>query len=59
MRNPERIPDFCNTLAELWKDKCPDWRFGQLIMNFTGGQDIFYVEDDLMLEAIKKYFDAM
>ena len=33
MRNPDRIEPFMQLVAKVWKEKCPDWRFGQFIMN--------------------------
>ena len=61
MRNPNRIDEFCDVLASCWH-KVPDWRFGQLISNVLGAyqdtkhRDIFFPEDDEMLEFIKEYF---
>lgn len=61
MRDPNRIDKFCNELAEMWH-KVPDWRFGQLMDNVLGsyvgdtGNDVFFVEDDEMLDYFKKYF---
>lgn len=61
MRDPNRIDEFCNELARLWH-KVPDWRLGQLMDNVLGsyvgdtGRDIFFVEDDEMLDYFKKYF---
>jgi len=40
--------------------KVPEWRFGQLIENlkrYMGSDDLFYVEDWMLAEAIIKYFD--
>ena len=57
MRDPDRIEPFLNELGEIWKTKCPDWRFGQFIYNVvldTG--DPFYLEDDKMLERIREFF---
>lgn len=36
MRDPNRIDKFCAELAELWKNNCSDWRFGQLVTNVYG-----------------------
>ena len=36
MRNTNRIRPFCNELATIWETNFPDWRFGQLMMNFLG-----------------------
>lgn len=58
MRNPERIDKFCTELAELWKSKVPDWRFGQLMMNVLNSfpRDPFFYEEDEMIEEFRKYF---
>lgn len=58
MRDPERIDKFCEELAAQWH-KVPDWRFGQLIDNILFGteKDIFFIEDDEMLETIKEFFE--
>ena len=55
MRNPKRIREFCNQLADIWEGQCPDWRFGQLIVNVID-RDPFYMEEDEMMEVFKKYF---
>jgi hypothetical protein len=57
MRNPERIKPFLETLEKCWKS-VPDWRFGQLIINFMGQlpRDPFFYEDDEMEEEFKKFF---
>lgn len=61
MRDINRIDKFCNELAEVWK-KVPDWRFGQLMNNVLGqmqseGKDIFFPEEDEMIEYFKNYFE--
>jgi len=61
MRDIKRIRKFCNELASVWETSCPDWRFGQLVMNVLGdmqgsGRDPFFPEEDEMIEYFKKYF---
>lgn len=61
MRDPKRIYKFCNELAEIWVTQCPDWRFGQLMVNVFSlmeaeGIDPFFSEEDEMLKLFKKYF---
>lgn len=62
MRNPNRIDEFCATLAALWH-KVPDWRFGQLMCNMLGEIsaelqiDPFYIEDPSLLREMKNYFN--
>ena len=62
MRDPNRIDPFMERLAWIWKNNCPDWRFGQLMSNAervmkTHGTDIFYMEDDELLEYFEEWFD--
>lgn len=66
MRDSNRLQPFYERLAELHKLYIPDWRFGQLIINFSswlyskkGIEDMFYVEDDKMAEYIEEYFNSM
>jgi len=53
MRDPKRINKICDLLREVWS-KYPDWRLGQLLFNATQQYDIFFVEDEKMIEALKK-----
>ena len=60
MRDPKRIDRFCDELKSVWM--CvPDWRFGQLMHNILCAfyedtkRDIFYVEDDELMEYFIKY----
>lgn len=57
MRDIKRIDDFCNKLAEYWK-QVPDWRFGQLMVNIlsTCSRDPFFYEEDEMLKLFEEYF---
>ena len=58
MRDPKRIYKFCNELAEIWQSQCPDWRFGQLMVNVLGtaSRDPFFMEEEEMMKVFKKYF---
>ena len=54
MRDPKRITVLLRILQLGW-EKAPDLQFGQLIENFkryTGKQDLFYIEDDDMMEEL-------
>lgn len=60
MRDPQRIDKFMNELGELWKNKVPDWRFGQLMYNFLCAKgDPFYWEEDEFLKKFKKYLEEL
>ena len=66
MRNPDRIDNFCKELAKIWKNNACDWRFGQLIINFEtwvriykGIGDIFYIEEDVMMQHINEFVKHM
>lgn len=59
MRNPNRIYEILNLLQRGW-EKVPDLRFGQLIENlkrYINIDDLFYIEDDEMVEKIIDFFD--
>lgn len=64
MRDINRLDNFYNELKEMHKE-LPDWRFGQLIMNFFGwfyekySRDAFYVEDFQFLIYFKNFIDEM
>lgn len=65
MRDINRIEpfmnEFMNELTEIWYT-VPDWRFGQLIENFkkfAEVEDLFYIEDDKMLEVLKKFKEEL
>lgn len=57
MRDVKRIDKFCEKLAEYWK-LVPDWRFGQLMVNFFGTLHIdpFFIEEEDMLKLLDDYF---
>ena len=58
MRDPGRIYKFCNELANIWMNECPDWRFGQLMSNVLNSfdRDPFFIEEDEMIKKFKEYF---
>lgn len=58
MRDTDRIDNFCSELAKIWKENCPDWRFGQFMMNVLNSfnTDPWFDEEDAMIEKIRDYF---
>lgn len=62
MRDVNRLNNFYYSLSEFHKN-VPDWRFGQLIMNFMNWYmtkyktDIFYIEDDKILNFFNEFIN--
>lgn len=61
MRNPDRLDKFYEELKQIHKEKCPDWRFGQMICNVLGKmqsekRDPFFPEESEMIEYFHTYF---
>lgn len=56
-RNKKRIKPFLKKLGEYW-ELVPDWRFGQLMVNFLGQlpRDPFFYEENELEEELEKYF---
>ena len=60
IRDPNRIDEFCNELATLWKNYYPDMRFGQFVLNLytyisNNARDMFFIEDQQMMQYIKEF----
>jgi len=64
-RDPERLENFYNELKKYHKEYFPDWRFGQLILNFfpyyfkKHNTDFFYKEDEDLLKEIISFLKEM
>lgn len=55
MRDPKRIPKIIGLIKKIWT-KYPDLRLTQLVMNVLAmNKDPYYVEDDILYEALKTY----
>lgn len=61
MRDEGRIMPLCMKIARLWQHYTPDWRFMQLMSNFTVwyGSDPFYMEDDEFSRQFLKFMDEI
>ena len=58
MRNPNRLDAFYDEFRELHKKHFPDWRFGQLIINFFSSfdnEDPWFYEEDKMMKLFRKF----
>lgn len=65
MRDINRLDNFYNELKNIHK-QFPDWRFGQLIINFQRWcnkvkniSDIFYLEEDKVLFLLEEYLTGL
>lgn len=64
MRDINRLDFFYDELKRVHK-YVPDWRFGQLIMNFISWyyqkykKDCFYIEDNEILKYIEEFIDEV
>lgn len=62
MRDPNRLDEFYSELCRMHKEHACDLRFGQMCSNFFGWLasvkkiDLFFPEEDKMLEYLKEYF---
>ena len=54
-REISRIEPMLDEFRKLW-EKYPDLRFGQLVCNIVPENQLFYVEDDIMIERIQDFF---
>ena len=54
MRDPKRIWPTLNKIAEIWQMH-PDLRLGQLLIGITQKSDLFYLEDDELMENLEAY----
>ena len=59
MRDPNRLEQFYQQLKNEHELHFPDWRFGQLMVNFLGwlqqAVDPFFPEEDDMAEYINQF----
>ncbi len=61
MRDINRFDMFYEEIKKIHKDYFPDWRFGQLYMNFFGwihsekNIDPFFPEENRIVELLREY----
>jgi hypothetical protein len=56
MRDPKRIDVILQQISNIWH-KYPDMRLGQLIGNVLEGANLYYVEDDGLVAALKDMYE--
>lgn len=63
MRDPKRLDDFYDRMKKIHQEKLPDWRFGQLILNFLSEVSteigMFYMEDERLIKKLEEYVDSV
>lgn len=60
MRDPARVYKFMAAMCEIWQQKCPDLRFGQMMSIMqTKYTDTFYMEEDEFLAKFTETFGLM
>lgn len=52
-RDPARIPEILKALEVYWTQN-PHLRLGQVVFALNDGRDPFYMEDDVLLTALRK-----
>lgn len=58
MRDTNRINKILEQIGEVWK-RFPDLRLGQLILNVLQDPALYYVEDDALVDYLKKFYEAL
>ena len=65
MRDPKRLDDFYDRMKKIHQEKLPDWRFGQLMLNFlsmymaNNESALFYIEDKELIRKLEEYADSL
>lgn len=63
MRDPNRLDDIYSYFYIIHKEKYPDLRFMQFIMNFQKylGNDMaaYYLEDDILIKCMREYVEEI
>jgi uncharacterized protein YihD (DUF1040 family) len=60
MRDEKRIKKILKQIEVLWK-KYPDLRLFQLLLNplgLSGHAELYYLEDDVLSEVLKNYYES-
>lgn len=61
MKDPNRLDEFYNEFMKIHKDIFPDWRFTQLMADFSQWfyleyrRDTYYLEDQDFITKFKEY----
>ena len=56
MRDPKRITKTLQEIQKVW-EQFPDLRLGQLLLNATDDTILYYLEDEELVEYLKKFYE--
>ena len=56
MRPKKRIPPILKEIEKIWKQH-PDLRLGQLLLNIVGESILYFMEDETLVDIIKKGYE--
>ena len=56
MRNKYRIDAILNELQDIWME-VPDLRLGQLLLNVVKDPELYYIEDEKLIEKLKENYN--
>ena len=52
MRDPNRIPIVLERVRQVWEAN-PQWRLGQLLCTVAEWKDLYYLEDEEVVHALR------
>ena len=58
MRDINRIDPMLKRIGEIWK-KYPDLRLGQLIKNASFDSNLYYIEDEDLIDKIEEFYERV
>lgn len=57
MRDPDRIALVLESIESLWK-QYPDLRLGQFLLNVSRDPELYYIEDEELVERMQEVYNA-
>jgi hypothetical protein len=55
MRDPKRIRKILKEIGDVW-ETYPDLRLGQMLLNVFNNSDIYHIEDEDLVKALKEFY---
>ena len=57
MRRKDRIDSIINRLEDIWLE-FPDLRLGQLLLNVSKDPELYYLEDETLIEKLEGFYGS-